>query len=111
MANLRYEKYVQEIESNKKKLTEAADDLESMIKDMDNLIPKKYDFKTRYIMVDRIQVLSNLYDSLLKYRSEITKQIKDQVSILSKENVEDDLDKIRDSVGSMSIDELRSIIK
>jgi len=105
-----FNKYIDELEENKDKLKNLSGNLEKLAEDINKMIPTKYDYKSRYILADRVQILSNLYDTILKYRSEIAKEIKEQVNVTKLEEPEDDLDNIRKSVINLPIDKLKELV-
>ena len=102
-------RYIQELEENKQKLKELVSRLEGTIDDVEKILPKKYDYKTRYIIIDRTEVLTKLYDTILKYRSEIAKQIKEQANLDKTEEVNED--EARDAIIGLPLQELKKLLK
>ena len=102
------EDLLQELENNKQRLFKLVEKLEDTIDDVDKILPKKYDFKNRFVLIDRIQTLTQLYDSILKYRSEIAKQIKDQVQLSNSMGLSDD--SMKETIINMSLDELKTLL-
>ena len=81
---------LKEYQDNRKKLQDIVKDLEEMANTAKSIIPKNLDFKSKFIVAERLDIATRLYDTVLKYRSEIAKQIKEELVIREKEEAEDD---------------------
>jgi len=103
---------VQEIESNKQRLRELVVKLEKLAEDVDNLLPKRVDYKSVYIATERVKAVSSMYELILKYRSEITSQIKEQFNILkSIDTKEDVVDKLKELVTAIQSDQALELLE
>jgi len=105
----RFGRYIEQLEDNKKKLLDKVNKLEELAQQVENLIPAKYDFKSRYILQDRIDSISKLYETILRYRSEIASQIKEQVNIEKLEEQPDDLQTGKEAVLSLTMHQLQEL--
>jgi len=75
-----------ELQQNRKKLHEIVDKLESLIQDIEAAFPKKIDYRSKFILAERVDTLTRLFDTILRYRSEISKQVKEEINI--RKNIE-----------------------
>ena len=82
---------LEEISKNRNKLYDIVKDLEELIPVAKDLIPKDKDFRSKFIVAERMDVVTRLYDTILKYRTEINKQVKDEITLRQKTNKEEDL--------------------
>jgi len=105
------ETLIQEIEENKQRLHQLVNKLEKIAENMDSLIPKKIDYKTMYVAAERAKIVSSMYETILKYRSEITNQIKEQFNIIKSIETKDDIDKFKELVSSMQTDQALELLK
>jgi len=110
-SDLRFRKYIHELEDNKNKLLDKVSKLEELAQQVENLIPSKYDFKSRYILQDRIDSISKLYETILRYRSEIASQIKEQVNIEKLEEQPDDLETGKDAIVGLTMQQLKELLE
>ena len=102
---------VQEIETNKQKLRQLVDKLEKLAEDVDNLMPKRIDYKSVYIATERVKAISSMYELILKYRSEITSQIKEQFNIIKSLDTGSNEDKLKELVAAIQTDQALELLK
>ncbi len=79
-----------ELENNKNDLKKLSENLDDVAKSTLDIIPKTYDMKSRFVIVDRTKIITELYDTLLRYKTEISNETVKQIEILKKTNVDDD---------------------
>jgi len=72
-----------ELQENRKRLQKLSEDLEKLAERVDDLIPKEYKPTTRFILEDRVRIITTLYDSLLRYKSEIGRAIEKEIELVS----------------------------
>jgi DNA repair exonuclease SbcCD ATPase subunit len=85
------ERYSQQIKNNREELEKLVKDLEDLASKSKSLIPEDLsDFRNKFIATQRIDTVTKLYTTILQYRSEINKQLKDEWQINSKESGDND---------------------
>jgi len=72
---------------NRKKLQKFIKDLEELSEKAKSIIPESNEFKNKFIIAERLDIASRLYDNMLKYRSEVAKQLKEEINIIN--NIKD----------------------
>ena len=100
-----------EIQQNRKKLHEIVDKLESLIQDIEAAFPKKIDYRSKFILAERVDTLTRLFDTILRYRSEISKQVKEEINI--RKNIEKgdvDYSDLIQAISTMSPLQIRKIL-
>jgi DNA repair exonuclease SbcCD ATPase subunit len=84
-------KYSKKIKDNREELEKLVTELEELARKSKNLIPEDLsDFRNKFIATQRIDTVTKLYTTILQYRSEINKQLKDEWQINNKESGSDD---------------------
>jgi hypothetical protein len=68
-------------EDNRDQIKQLVDRLEKLTNDVDNLLPKEYNGRTRFIFEDRIKLITQLFDTILRYRSELAKLLEKEIMI------------------------------
>lgn len=99
---------ISRLERNTEKLESLVEKLEKIADTIDSILPKTYDFKTRFILSDRIEIATKLYDTILKYRSELAKEY---LMIEKAKSSGEDAEELRDLANSMSREDILSILK
>ena len=90
-APLQQEKFSEKIKGNREELEKLVKDLEDLASKSKSLIPEDLsDFRNKFIATQRIDTVTKLYTTILQYRSEINKQLKDEWQIDSKESGDND---------------------
>ncbi len=77
-------------EQNREKLQKLATELEDLAHIAKDIIPDLNNFKSKYIVAERLDITTRFYDSVLRYRSEISKQLREEILLKNKNNNEDD---------------------
>jgi ABC-type nitrate/sulfonate/bicarbonate transport system substrate-binding protein len=89
--SLNESKFTKKIEDNREQLEKLVQELEEIAKKSKSLIPEDLtDFRNKFIATQRIDTVTKLYTTILQYRSEINKQLKDEWQIHIKESSTDD---------------------
>jgi len=84
-------KYSKKIKDNREELEKLVIELEELARKSKSLIPEDLsDFRNKFIATQRIDTVTKLYTTILQYRSEINKQLKDEWQINNKESGSDD---------------------
>jgi hypothetical protein len=84
-------KYSKKIKDNREELEKLVTELEELARKSRSLIPEDLsDFRNKFIATQRIDTITKLYTTILQYRSEINKQLKDEWQINNKESGSDD---------------------
>jgi DNA repair exonuclease SbcCD ATPase subunit len=84
-------KYSKKIKDNREELEKLVTELEELARKSRSLIPEDLsDFRNKFIATQRIDTVTKLYTTILQYRSEINKQLKDEWQINNKESGSDD---------------------
>jgi len=84
-------KYSKKIKDNREELEKLVTELEELARKSKGLIPEDLsDFRNKFIATQRIDTVTKLYTTILQYRSEINKQLKDEWQINNKESGSDD---------------------
>jgi len=98
-----------ELQANREDLQSKVKELEKITNDLDKLLPKEYKPTNRYVIEDRIKLITTLYESILKYRSEIAKSIQNEIDIVSKLGTTDEDLSVK--VSNLLPQDLKNVIK
>jgi len=81
-------------EKNRVDLKNKLTNLEQLSCDVNNMFPKNTDFRNRYILDDKLKVMSHFYSTMLSFTQEINRSIKDEIEIRRRNSkgVEEDFD-------------------
>lgn len=88
----RIERLVDELGLNREEMKEMLKDVISFRKKIDDLLPKKIDFRNKFIFEERMKTISTVLDTELKIRKQIDESIRSEISIRTKnaESTDDD---------------------
>lgn len=100
------EELIKILEDNRESLSERIKRLESIADEVDELIPKQYDYRTRGILLDRTKSISELYKTLLDYKTKLNDIILDEIK-LKEEDSKDDIDNMLLEISNQSLKEVK----
>jgi hypothetical protein len=103
------EDLLEQIENNRSEISKRVEELEILTKDVDTLIPKVYTNSSRYILMDRIKAMTELYSTILDYRTKINDISLSEIKIKKDLSSVDDIGKILSELGSVNSIEMTSI--
>ncbi|MFN6992214.1 MAG: hypothetical protein ACK4MM_05785 [Fervidobacterium sp.] len=88
----RIDKLIEELSENREEMKEMLQDVITFRKRIDDLLPKKIDFRNKFIFEERMKAISNILDTELKIRKQIDDSIRSEISIRTKtvESMDDD---------------------
>lgn len=94
--NIVDEDLLNKFESNRDSLISNVTELEALAKKVNDLLPNDYNYKNRIILSDRVKNISELYRTILQYRSEISSVLQDEMKIKSNNNGQSNNDMLND---------------
>ncbi len=94
--NIVNEDLLNKFESNRDSLISNVTELEELAKKVNDLLPNDYNYKNRIILSDRVKNISELYRTILQYRSEISSVLQDEMKIKSNNNGQSNNDMLND---------------
>jgi hypothetical protein len=83
------EELIEDMKQNRGEMYDMLDDIKSFRKTLHILLPDKVDFKNRFILENKMKVLSSVLDTELSIRKQIDSSIKDEIGLRSKHLEED----------------------
>ncbi|MGB9674805.1 MAG: hypothetical protein ACPLX8_01590 [Nanopusillaceae archaeon] len=96
------EELIRIIEDNRASLLERIKILEQIADEVDKLIPKQYDYKSRFVLLDRTKSISELYKTLLDYKTKLNDIVTNEIKIKT-ENTDDEVSTILNELSVQSI--------
>lgn len=78
------EQLLAELETRKNSLDVELKDIQSQKKIIERLFPKEFNFKTKFQLENKVDLLVRFYELILKYNNQYSSIIKDQLSFMMK---------------------------
>ena len=95
------EKLVTDLSENRNAMYGMLEDVIEFRKNIHNMIPKKVDFANRFVMDEKMKIISNILGTELDIRKQIDVSIREEVNIRSK-FIEDQGENTRENVEIIS---------
>lgn len=86
------ERLLKEFEDHRVAIKEMIDELNMIKTNIDRLIPTKLDARYIRFFEEKVKSITNLFNSLLEMRKEITKSVREEIDIRRKMDFEDGID-------------------
>src|SRR6056297_1650677 len=86
-----FNELIEDYKINRDKLKQLAIEIEALKDRLDEIMPSdSRDFRQRYIMDEKIKIMSSVIGNLLDIRKEISKSIKDEIDMRNKLGTDED---------------------
>lgn len=92
------ERLLVEFEDHRKSIKEMIEELNSIKENIDRLIPKTLDARYIRFFEEKVKSITQLFNSLLEMRKEITKSVREEIDIRRKLDVKDGIEDIEELI-------------
>lgn len=78
--------------SSRQELLEYIKDVDDLRKKIDQIFPKTIDYRTKFLLEEKIKAMSSFFSTLLNIRQEYNRTLKDEISLRQKITDDDNQD-------------------
>jgi len=96
------EELLSKLQESRNKLEIYGNELETLKENVKNIFPKEVNYRSKWVMDEKVKTISEFFTSLLRIRVEINKTIKDEITLRS------NLDKKTDDIDQ---DDIRKLVE